>query len=95
MNVPAIAFEKPIAVGNGRQIPAPDAESEQPVYTIKYDPPWTLVAFSGKPIEVIRNRLKSADFRWDRRRYAWRTFGNWTQEGVEKVVGYPAGQKVA
>ena len=95
MDIPAIAFEKRIAVENGRPVPAPDVASEQPIYTIKYDPPWTLVAFSGKPIEAIRARLKSADFRWDRRRYAWRTFGNWTQEAVEKVVGYSAGQKAA
>jgi hypothetical protein len=53
------------------------------------------VAFSGKPVEAIRDRLKSADFRWDQRRYAWRAFGNWTQEGIEKVVGYTSFQSQA
>jgi hypothetical protein len=93
VDIPPIAFDKPIAVENGKPIPALDVESEQPIYTVSYDPPWTVVAFSGKPVEATRERLKSAGFRWDTRRYAWRTSGHLAEVEVEKVVGYLAGQK--
>ncbi len=93
IDIPPIAFEKPIAVENSRPVLAPDVESEQPIYAISYDPPWTLVAFSGKPVEAVRERLKSAGFRWDTRHCAWRIAGHLTEAEIEKAVGYLAGQK--
>ncbi len=63
-----------------------EAHSEAIPFTLTHEGGWTWLSFERKPDEWILTRLKSAGFRWGKRRRAWYSRTPVTHDYVEHLI---------